>query len=97
MARKRKTYEDDDGRTIADMSGVTRRSIWVPRAPAGSEALPKEEKAGESGEKPTVTKEQLKYYIFGALGAALLLVAILGVVFALVIFVFSKVGGCALK
>ena len=97
MAKQKKTYDDDDGRTIADMSGVTRRSLWTPRKPIGADTLPKETAAGESGEKPTVTKEQLKYYIFGALGAALLLVAILGVVFALVIFVFSKVGGCALK
>ena len=33
MAREKKTYADDDGRTIADMSGVTRRNLWGIRIP----------------------------------------------------------------
>ena len=33
MARKKRVYEDDDGRTIADMSGVEGPSLLVPRSP----------------------------------------------------------------
>ena len=29
---KQKTYDDDDGRTIADMSGVQRGSMFLPRS-----------------------------------------------------------------
>ena len=31
MARRNKVYDDDDGRTIADMSEVSGPSMFVPR------------------------------------------------------------------
>ena len=34
---KKKQYDDDDGRTIADMSGVGPRNIFLPRRPEWEE------------------------------------------------------------
>ena len=31
MARKKKTWDDDDGRTIASMSGIQRQNLFIPR------------------------------------------------------------------
>ena len=58
--KKQKTYDDDDGRTIADMSGVGRSGTF--RKPDDEEA-PKED----------YTSDQRKAAVGGALSAALLI------------------------
>ena len=36
MSKKnKKQYDDDDGRTIADMSGLQRDNLLLPRLPSG--------------------------------------------------------------
>ena len=33
MSKKKRFYEDDDGRTIADMSGIEPQPLLIPRIP----------------------------------------------------------------
>ena len=94
MARKKRTYDDDDGRTIADMSGVGRRSMFVPNLPRRSDG------ESEPSGRQTEQEDYSQYYrktkdrdsrrenftlAAGALGAALLIGAVFLVVFAIVI------------
>ena len=69
--KKPKTYDDDDGRTIADMSGVQRSSMFLPRSlkKHGTFAKP----AQEASEEPQYTNEQRRFAVGGALTAALLI------------------------
>lgn len=60
---------EDDGRTIADMSGVEHPSLFghLPRKKRS------DPEAHENSEQPTMTKEQNRAYIGGALLAGLLI------------------------
>lgn len=84
---KKKQYDDDDGRTIADMSGVSPRNIFLPRRTEWEEARKEEEPGSEE-----VPREELlqgkdrRAFIFGALGAALAIAAVFLAGLALVIF-----------
>ncbi len=64
---KQKKYDDDDGRTIADMSGVERRNVFLPRIPG------LREKPESDADVPEVPREERKWYILGALKAALVI------------------------
>lgn len=70
MAKKPKW--EDDGRTIADMSGVEHPSLFghLPRKKR------KENEPNDSPEQPTMTKEQNRAYIGGALLAGLLIAGV---------------------
>lgn len=75
MARKKRTYEDDDGRTIADMSGVGRPSLFLPRR-AEEDAPPPPPRPSEEQpewEQAPISREERRMYILGALKAALLI------------------------
>lgn len=69
--KNRKNYDDDDGRTIADMSGVG--------APApmfggiGKKKMEQEQPEEEQTPPIDLTHKERRMYIFGALGAALLI------------------------
>ena len=67
---REKHYADDDGRTIADMSGVERPGMFRIRS------LKKYGTFAEKDEGPQaepLTREQRKSYVGGALGAAILI------------------------
>lgn len=69
-----KEYEDDDGRTIADMSGVSHPSMFGHLA--GSvrrKEEPRQEAPQEEGENPPFTPKERRMYALGALKAALLI------------------------
>ena len=79
MARK-KEWDDDDGRTIASMSDVGRQNLFIPRKPIHDErksnvpqpeGQSKKDRPWEQGEQ--FTKQERKWYVFGALKAALLI------------------------
>ena len=77
--RKKRTYEDDDGRTVADMSGVDRQPLLsarrAPKQPAeNGEAEARQE--DRPGEQQALTGKERKAYLFGALAAALLIGAV---------------------
>ncbi len=70
MGRKPRKYEDDDGRTIADMSGVERPHLIMPRLPGEDRAMRPEQK--EMPTQPGFSKEEQRMAVLGALKAALL-------------------------
>lgn len=79
MARK-KEWDDDDGRTIASMSDVGRQNLFIPRKPIHderkqnvpeTEERSKKDRPWEQGEQ--FTKQERRWYVFGALRAALLI------------------------
>ena len=85
---KKKFYDDDDGRTVADMSGVERRPLVIPRPPKKGK-----KEAEEAEEKQEVyTAEQKRALIGGSLGAALLVLALFALAIAGVIVLISLLG-----
>lgn len=74
----KKVYDDDDGRTIADMSGLQRRPpLFLPRfRQRYRPAPPQPQDSGEEhGRPPTpldLSPEERRWYILGTLSAALL-------------------------
>lgn len=89
MGASKKNYDDDDGRTIADMSGIDRPGLFFPRKVGGLRANERESFAAGSAENPqdgtgrqkmrpweenaSLNKEERRMYIWGALKAALLI------------------------
>ena len=97
---KQKQSEDDDGRTIVDMSGVTRPNLWSFRFPSSApwhqnEARKKAQEEGDGAQaKPDpfqsqLTKEDRRAYILVAVGSALGIAAVFGVVFAIAIILIG--------
>lgn len=77
MAKKR-TYQDDDGRTIADMSGVGPSPMLFPRMPkkaAPQEPSPADDRPWESSQEQ-FTPEQRRAAMGGALKAAMLIAGV---------------------
>ncbi len=72
--KKAKTYDDDDGRTIADMSGVQRSSMFLPRSLKKNGTFA--EKEEEETDEPQYTNEQRRTALGGALTAALLIAGV---------------------
>ena len=74
---KKKVYDDDDGRVIADMSDVDPMPLLMPRF-----------KKGEQPDSPTAqqfSKEDRRAVLLGSMGAALLIGAIFVAAAAIVI------------
>ncbi len=80
MSRKKNgKYEDDDGRTVADMSGVERRYLFgfapfrkSPDRKGGED----EAQDDRPWEDKSLSREETGHFILGALGAGLLIVLI---------------------
>ncbi len=83
MARRNKVYDDDDGRTIADMSDVAGPSMFLPRR-SGRRKAP-EAQTPTSGDQQDWDPKDRRLYIFGALRAALLIALVYAVGFGLII------------
>ena len=64
--RKREPFEDD-GRTIADMSGIAPQPTIVPRR------KPRNEPETNSGEGLELTRKEKRWAVLGAMKAALLI------------------------
>ena len=93
MAKDKKIYDDDDGRTIADMSGVTRRNLLgfrFPEASASANEEPQEEKPARPWDtSDQISRAERRSLILGALGAAFLIALPFGIVFAIVIWIIG--------
>ena len=72
--KKRKVYEDDDGRTIADMSDLSRPSAFLPRGEKPQGQNREDSFLFEKKEAP-FTPEERRMYVFAALKASLLIAA----------------------
>lgn len=83
MARRNKVYDDDDGRTIADMSEVSGPSMFLPRK-SGRKKFPMEQEKSNGSQQEWDPKDR-RIYVFGALRAALLIALVYAVGFALII------------
>ena len=79
--RKNRTYDDDDGRTIADMSGISRQPVFLPRFPENGRRTasrpapqpPREPENDRPWEDTGLSKEEQMWYMLGAIKAALLI------------------------
>ena len=70
MSRRKRTYADDDGRVIADMSGVEKKADpLVPNTMDSSDDDPSKPVVNA----PPFTKQERRMYAFAALKAALLI------------------------
>lgn len=65
MERKHRPAEEDDGRTVADMSGIERPSLRLPRR--------ERDVSPEEGPEKDFSPEDRRLYVFAALRAALLI------------------------
>ena len=93
MAKKR-IYDDDDGRTIADMSGVGRPELLSFRREGERPDPRPEQPTEEYGDfGPFQDKAERRMYILGALRAALLIalafIAGLGLIVALMLLIWK--------
>ncbi|MBR1811205.1 MAG: hypothetical protein IJ766_06115 [Clostridia bacterium] len=91
MAKKRQ-YDDDDGRTIADMSGVQRDNLIVPRLPKRRKG-DVEQASESSNDAPQMDKQQRNAFIGGALSATLLIAGIFVAAGAILIFLLTTIWG----
>ncbi len=76
-------YDDDDGRVIADMSGIDDRPVvsrWLG-LPQGSE--PKRQIKTQPSQE--MDSEERRFFIFGAMKASLMIGMVYVVIFAIVI------------
>lgn len=76
MARKEKF--EDDGRTIADMSDISRPRLFIPRLPKSGDRQQQDtqpERSSRPWEKDMdkLNKDEKRWYVLGALKAALLI------------------------
>lgn len=100
MDNKPRKHDDDDGRRIADMSGITRPNLWSFRNPAtapwhererAKQAEQEENAQAESRPQAQLSKEDRRVYMLAAVGAALAIAAVFGVVFAIAIILIGHV------
>ncbi|MBM6897056.1 hypothetical protein H9X86_06690 [Pseudoflavonifractor capillosus] len=90
MARKPKKYEDDDGRVIADMSGISRPGLILPGDTASKpQTQPQQPEERQEDLRPWedsgMSREDRRAYVWAALKSALLIGIIYVVVFGLII------------
>ncbi len=91
----KKIYDDDDGRTIADMSGIDRPPMLLPRLNGSKKKKITERPEDGETEQPRpeeqMSSDERRGYIFGALGAALLIGGIFVAAGAIVIFLLTVI------
>ena len=79
MARKPRTYDDDDGHTIADMN--VEGMPWYDRA--------RRERTEDGKAKPPMDRSQRQATILAVIGAALLIALAFGVGYFILIFLMD--------
>lgn len=73
MSRKKRAYEDDDGRTIADMTGVSGPSLFVPRSSGRKEFQEPEKKSQRPWEDTGYSRKERFMLVMGAMKATMLI------------------------
>ena len=96
--KAKKQYDDDDGRTVADMSGVSKASLIIPK-PFGSSSEPvqrdkkEEQETVQPDTQLQLSKSERRSFIMGTLSASILIGLVFAAVFAaliLLIIIFGK-------
>ena len=74
----KRSYDDDDGRVVADMSGLERQPMLLPRLPKRKKenAATTPEDAGSQQPELQLSAEERRSYMAGAVGAGLLIAGI---------------------
>ena len=80
--KKEREFEDDDGRTIVDMSEVDPMPVLLPRFRRRKDEAPSEHE---------MSKEDRRAVMLGAIGAVLLIGGVFIVAGAIVIFLMTKI------
>ena len=89
----KKTFDDDDGRVIADMSDIERTPLIIPRLDhLHKKKEPEEKTESNPWENADFSSKEKRSFIAGALGATLLVASIFAVVGGIVIFLISRMG-----
>ena len=96
MARK-KQYDDDDGRTVADMSGVERPSLFRIRPFASEEDKPisdenEEIQQSRPWENSQFSKEERRSFVLGAMSASAVIAGVFIAAAAVVISIIYFFG-----
>ena len=90
MAKKHKIYDDDDGRTIADMSGIERQPMIIPKLPRKDEKTAQNESESDNAYDFQLSKGERRAFIGGALGAVLAVVSVFIIAAFLLIFLITR-------
>ncbi|MBE6720334.1 MAG: hypothetical protein E7571_06740 [Ruminococcaceae bacterium] len=87
----KKKYDDDDGRIVADMSGVDRQPLLLPRF-GNKNNESNDVQSDDDVNKFQMSSNEKRSFIAGALGAALAVAGVFAVVGAIVIFLITRMG-----
>ena len=95
MKREPREYEDDDGRTVADMSEVHRRNVFLPRGThQESPKCENEKNESTSNQNPPLNRKETRSFIMGALSAGLLIALVfiigLGLAIAIMLLIWNR-------
>jgi hypothetical protein len=97
MMNRKRTYEDDDGRTIVDMSGIGAPSLFVPKRAKKENrrhSEPEQLEPDRPWEDHSMSREERRWYVLGALKASLLIalafIVGLGLVIALMLLFWAN-------
>ena len=80
----------DDGRTVADMSGIERTPLIIPKFPGKKKQETDTEKEEAPWEDNSLNRQERRAFISGTLTAALLVASIFAIAGAAVIFLITK-------
>ena len=81
----KRTYDDDDGRVIADMSDLQRQPMVLPRLPKRKKDSGEPDASAQPQPELELTNEERRTYVRGAIGATLLIAGVFVAAAAIVI------------
>ena len=93
---KKKNYDDDDGRVVADMSGIERQPLIIPRFDHLKRNDRDDVQNGENEAQKSpwddtqMSKSERSAFIGGALAAGLGIAAVFIAIFGIVIFLMTR-------
>ena len=86
----KKQYDDDDGRVIADMTDVRKRSLFLPQAVSDHRRKEAQEyRSASRNNNDPFTREEGRWYLFGALRAAIMIWLVYAAAFGLFIWLLT--------
>lgn len=88
MKERKRSFEDDDGRTIADMSGVQRDRMFLPRSLKKHGTFARQEKEDT---QPKWNDDQRRSAVGGALSAAMLIAGVFIAAGAILIWLLTMI------
>ena len=88
-------HDDDDGRTVADMSGIDSPSLFgrLPKKKRSSDADATDDGSTDTpweADKDTLSRGERRAYIFAAILSGIGIWAVFTAVFALIIFIMTR-------